>query len=252
MIKLRNILQEFDYGKRLFADPENYDNVLDADELGPIGYDNIWDIETDTEDEIRAMDLLSTFYQGDFVGLDESELKILIKSLKRLKAKFPKILDPKTSPEIEKYVYRGATISIDAIKDMPFKLVSNDIIFTVPAKFEVHPRSGRPMHSFSVEKYMAESYVHGKVYDSILDPGRIPIVIHVNVNDPNLLFSTNFSSLHSTFDDEKEVFYANKTITVSKLSIKHSLVQDIYKNIFDSPEDSKYYDVYTKLYNVTA
>ena len=56
----------------------------------------------------------------------------------------------------------------------------------------------------------------------------------------------------TVIDDEKEVFYANKTITVSKLSIKHSLVQDIYKNIFDLPEDSKYYDVYTKLYNVTA
>ena len=83
MIKLRNILQEFDYGRRLFADPDNYDNVRDADELGPVGYGNIWDIETDTEDETHAMELLSTFYQGDFVGLDERKLKILIKSLKQ-------------------------------------------------------------------------------------------------------------------------------------------------------------------------
>ena len=252
MIKLRNILQEFDYGRRLFADPDNYDNVRDADELGPVGYGNIWDIETDTEDETHAMELLSTFYQGDFVGLDERKLKILIKSLKRLKTKFPKILDPRTSAEVEKYVYRGATISMDAIKDMSFKLISNDIVFMVPDGFKVHPRSGRPIHSFSVEKYMAEQYVHGKVYDSILDPGRIPIVIHVDANNPNLLFSTNFSSLHSTYGDEKEVFYAADNIIVSRLSVKQDVIRQIYENDKAIDRMSDMQDVYTKLYNAIA
>lgn len=247
-MKLLNLLREFDYGEKLFADPNHYSNIQTTSDLNIIGYRKYADIETDTKDEARALELLDVFYSGDFVNLDETALYKLIKPLKKLKSKFPKILDPRTSPGIGHLVYRGATISLDLVKDMPYTVDGSDIILKVPNNFKVRPRSGRPIHSFSIKRYMAISYALNQSFLSVENPNRVPVIICVDVNDPNLLFSTRFSKLHSMYRVEEEVFYANYDITVHELIIKSASIEDIYKEHANS-SDQLVRSVYTKWYN---
>lgn len=247
-MKLLNLLYEFDYGKKLFADPSHYSNIQTTSDLDIVGYRKYADIETDTDDEVRALELLDMFYSGDFVNLDETALYKLIVSLKKLKSKFPKILDPRTSPGIGQTVYRGATISIDLVKDMPLMIDGSNIILKVPNNFKVRPQSGRPIHSFSIKRYMAVNYALNQTFLSVENPNRVPVIICVDVNDPNLLFSTRFSELHSVYREEEEVFYANYDITVNELILKSAIIEDIYKEHANS-SNQLVRSVYTKWYN---
>jgi len=247
-MRLLHLLHEFEYGENLFADPSHYSNVQTTSDLNIIGYRNYADIETDTEDETRALELLDVFYSGDFVNLDETALYKLIAPLKKLKSKFPKILDPRTSPGIGQMVYRGATISLDLVKDMPYTVAGSNIILEVPKNFKVRPQSGRPIHSFSIKRYMAVNYALNQTLMSVENPSRVPAIICVDVNDPNLLFSTRFSELHSIYREEEEVFYANYDITVNELILKSAIIEDIYKEHANS-SNHVVRSVYTKWYN---
>ena len=113
MIKLKNILSEFDFGDKLWADSAYgsssgpYANLISL-MYGKDGY------EDDTREE---MDLWSAVkdYLKDAEKDGVSRRRDDVKELLSLKKRFPRMLDPRTDIGVSDTIYRGMTAELDQI-----------------------------------------------------------------------------------------------------------------------------------------
>ena len=118
MIKLKDILKEFDYGNKLFADPktiagatgeeEKYKQWLASKGIGPDDY------ETDTAEELQALERIARYIEDGAEIYGKPAAEFIAKHGKRLKNKFPEIMDPEHGGKISA-LYRGASMPVDAV-----------------------------------------------------------------------------------------------------------------------------------------
>ena len=115
--KLREsrLLKEFDYESELFADPSALDTT-------PYAFKQlISKEEPNTDDENKFIKALERYTHDESNSLSPSGLKYLLK----LKSKFPKILDPRTSSDADGYAYRGTQIDIDILLNSNIKKIQD-------------------------------------------------------------------------------------------------------------------------------
>jgi hypothetical protein len=123
MIQLRDLLREFEYGEKLWADP-----YILPSEWGQRDYRQFYDnvSEPNTDEESAVLKAIQTYISDNIV--DDITPKML-KNLKRLKARFPRILDPKeTRRGAIDYVYRGMSADPDILINLIEKSTQIDIV----------------------------------------------------------------------------------------------------------------------------
>lgn len=205
MIRLKNLLKEFEYGSRLFADPKD-ENLVNAEFLD----DLIAKPEPNTEDEKKLLKALSDYFSKDVVkNLDINILKKLL----QLKSKFPKILDPKKSRNAG-YAYRGTTIGIDTL----LKAIDNGSLFKHSynvyvidkidnPKITIQSKGSTGYLSFTAEIVYAESFAIGNMagnrYKNLIKQKLFPITVEISSKNPNLLFNPVFVRALSGYDEEE-------------------------------------------------
>ncbi len=118
MKSLKQVLKEFDYGKKLFADPktiagatgeeEKYKQWLASRGIGPNDY------EADTDEELQALRKIARYIEDGAEIYGTKSAEFIAKHGKFLKAKFPEIMDPEHGGKIQT-LYRGASMPVDAV-----------------------------------------------------------------------------------------------------------------------------------------
>lgn len=109
MIRLKDLLKEFEYGNLLWADPSTgsarFKKFIDKVYNGKI--------ETDSEDERRMWSELK-YYLKNFEKPDPK----LINNLLALKKKFPSMLDTSTVIDTNSQIYRGMSANINDLLEV--------------------------------------------------------------------------------------------------------------------------------------
>jgi len=118
MKSLKQVLKEFDYGKKLFADPktiagatgeeEKYKQWLASRGIRPDDY------EADTDEELQALRRIARYIEDGAEIYGTKSAEFIGKHGKFLKAKFPEIMDPEHGGKIST-LYRGASMPVDAV-----------------------------------------------------------------------------------------------------------------------------------------
>jgi len=118
MKSLKQVLKEFDYGNKLFADPdtiasatqeeEKYKQWLASKGIEPNEY------ETDTDEEYEALYQIASYIEDGSPHNAKDAAAFISKHGKLLKGNFPEIMDPEYGGRLVT-LYRGASMAIDAI-----------------------------------------------------------------------------------------------------------------------------------------
>ena len=112
MIKLKDILKELEYGEKLFADPSYSTSSGRYQNLVKQMYDGETELDTDEENSL-FLKLKDYIKQNIWYGDTTKELDDLLK----LKAKFPRMLDPASTVE-GNMVYRGTQLPPKKIMEL--------------------------------------------------------------------------------------------------------------------------------------
>ena len=204
MIKLKNLLKEFEYGKSLFTDPmdpsidkkSNFISLLDTFNLIK---------EPNTDDEKNFLKALSDFFN---MSMSKSIDVSILKHILTLKSKFPAVLDPTKSSE--SLAYRGTTIGIDKLVNMNFNKTGNDLYEVNNPNITLQSKGSSGYLSFSNNYIKANSFSQGRgtgreSLRELVPSGMFPILIGIDINTPNLLFNPSFSNIVSTFDESETI-----------------------------------------------
>lgn len=107
MIKLQDLLREFDYGKSLWANKQLGSRLQDRGLYSPKH-------EPDTAEETAILRGIKDYLiSNSSAGIRYETLQQLL----QLKSKFPVILDPLTSVSANNMLYRGMSSDIDRLRD---------------------------------------------------------------------------------------------------------------------------------------
>jgi len=177
MIRLKNLLKEFEYGSRLFADPKD-ENLVNAEFLD----DLIAKPEPNTEDEKKLLKALSDYFSKDVV----------------------KNLD----------INRGTTIGIDTLlkaidNGSLFKHSYNVYVIDKidNPKITIQSKGSTGYLSFTAEIVYAESFAIGNMagnrYKNLIKQKLFPITVEISSKNPNLLFNPVFVRALSGYDEEE-------------------------------------------------
>ena len=112
MIKLRDILKEFDFGDKLWADDAYGSSSGPYRSLIQRMYNG--EYEKDTPEEMELWSAIKDYLknaQKNAVSTRESEIKELLS----LKKRFPQMLDPATDISAGESIFRGMTADLDTI-----------------------------------------------------------------------------------------------------------------------------------------
>ena len=122
-MQLRDLLREFEYGEKLWADP-----YILPSEWGQRDYRQFYDdvSEPNTDEESAVLKAIQKYISDNIVdGITPK----MLKNLKRLKARFPRILDPKeTRRGAIDYVFRGMSADPDILINLIEKLPTTAIV----------------------------------------------------------------------------------------------------------------------------
>ena len=118
MKSLKQVLKEFDYGNKLFADPNTIDTATDEKDkykqwlaskgIEPGGY------EKDTDEELDALVQIARYIEDGAAMYGKKSAEFITRHGKLLKDKFPEIMDPEHGGKISA-LYRGASMPVDAV-----------------------------------------------------------------------------------------------------------------------------------------
>lgn len=246
MIKLIDLLKEFEYGSQLFADPkdENLVNVEFLDDL-------IAKSEPNTEDEKKLLKALSDYFSKDvFKNIDIDTLKKLL----QLKSKFPKILDPAKSRLHAGLAYRGTTIGIDTL----LKAIDNGSLSQIGyrnyviqnPKITIQSKGSTGYLSFSAESAAAKAFAIGNMagnrYKNLIKQKLFPITAEISSKNPNLLFNPVFVRALSGYDEEETLLIDSKyTPDAIYLTDPYKILKSLDNE--DFPVDPGYYELKKQL-----
>jgi len=112
MIKLKNILKEFDFGDKLWADSSYGSSSGPYASLIQRMYNG--EYEKDTPEEMELWSAIKDYLKSadkDGVSTREGEIKELLS----LKKRFPQMLDPATDISAGEAIFRGMTADLDKV-----------------------------------------------------------------------------------------------------------------------------------------
>lgn len=115
MKSLKQVLKEFDYGNKLFADPDTIASATQEEEkykqwLASKGIET----EKDTDEEYEALYQIASYIEDGSPHNARDAAAFISKHGKLLKGKFPEIMDPEYGAKIST-LYRGASMPVDAV-----------------------------------------------------------------------------------------------------------------------------------------
>ena len=118
MKSLKQVLKEFDYGNKLFADPDTIASATQEEDkykqwLASKGIEPN-DYETDTDEEYEALYQIASYIEDGSPHNAKDAAAFISKHGKLLKGNFPEIMDPEYGGRLVT-LYRGASMAIDAI-----------------------------------------------------------------------------------------------------------------------------------------
>ncbi|MGA0303254.1 MAG: hypothetical protein ACO3K3_04275 [Schleiferiaceae bacterium] len=176
MIRLRDLLREVEYGQKLWADPAfasssaEYRRFLDRIYKG--------ELEKDTEQELAVFMALKKYLQLNEKDRIDSKM---IADLMALRYKFPGILDPESAEQRVDEVYRGMTVSIEALPGLIERaarvsrvgtwIAGGEWIRLVAVDTDIESRSEGGFLSFATDLRSAAGFSGGRA-----PAGRWPVV----------------------------------------------------------------------------
>ena len=202
-LKLRDILEDLDYGERLFADPEDSWKV-DPDLIKPF--------EPNTQQEKQLLKALTDYFRQPSSEIDPKMLRDLYK----LRDKFPKILKPKPGTDT---VYRGATIDLPTVMSANWQKYSYGYYTT-----DITAVKSRRKGFISVSENEAEARFFVGMSRATND--RIPVIYDIPVKQNKVLFNTDFTNGISRFSEDEMLLlttggkFAVGEVTVRKEDIR--------------------------------
>lgn len=241
MIRLRNILQEFEYGDRLFDDPKQFSMISRADTSFMKYWAPYIKGEENTSDEYHLLSALRSWSEDppdeQWLNQRVDDLKFLL----TLKNKYRKILDPSESKFAHpKYVFRVATIpmstAVKALKTLSSNELRTDYSNKNPIDIDIpitlKSRSKRGYYSFTTQFDVAMSLAgHAQSgaakYDQIYYDKRIPAIIKVEHNSPRLLFNPDFFEGISRYGAESETLYVDSKIEAAGIVLPANFIKEI-------------------------
>jgi hypothetical protein len=257
IIRLKDLLKEFEYGDKLFADIED-ENLINPEFLGKL---IAKPEEENTDDEKKLLKALNTYFsKGVLKTIDASILKKLLK----LKTKFPKILDPSASAKKLKHAYRGTTIGIDTL----LKAINNGNLSKAGYKtyvienpqITIQSKGSTGYLSFSTEMVHANAFAYdvadGSKIKKLIKQGLVPITAEVSLN-ANFLFNPEFIMAFSNYEEDETLLidteYTPSAIYMTdplKLHRPDRVIRDLDNLNFTV--DPGYYELKNKLYDLNT
>ena len=247
MIRLKDLLKEFEYGNKLFADIED-ENLINPEFLDKL---IAKPEEENTEDEKKLLKALSSYFSKDVLkSIDVTVLKKLL----ALKSKFPKILDPYASEEKLKYAYRGTTIGIDTL----LKAINNGslakdgyntYVINNP-KITIQSKGSTGYLSFSTKMINANSFALTRMLGNrgivLIKQGLFPVTPEVSLKNANFLFNPEFVRVVSGYDED-EILLIDTKYTPSAIYITNPYRLFNALDDQDFTVDPGYYELKKKL-----
>jgi hypothetical protein len=224
MIKLVDLLKEFEFGKKLFADPDDptisRGNSTEWSAFMRKVYSNNY--ESNTDDETYLLKAIKTY-------LNDSNKKDItpdmLKELLSIRNKFPNILMP---PSYITTLYRGMTMDINSLTKIvqdtadikkggtggpnDNQLVLKDVSRTITSR-------SKDFISMSTDRRIAERFPAGNINSTFAD-GRYPVLAVVDIQDvkDKVLMNPEFLDAIIGFR-ESECWIVGNDIPVSDLII---------------------------------
>lgn len=213
MIRLKDLLAEYEFGKLLWADPAyasssgRYRRFIDHAYKGAL--------EKDSQDEALLWMQLQ-----DYLKLNQKDALDMraFSELSLMKRRFPEILEPGLKPT--DLVYRGMTLSVEQTAELIANpkvmiLPRGEWYFLAPLKRNVESRS-EGFISVSADWKLASDFALGR------SPiGRWPIVTTTQYRDvePNAFMNPEFLTTVGGYD-EKEFWILGSTLPVVGIHIE--------------------------------
>lgn len=216
MIRLRDILTEFQYGEKLWADPafasssRKYRQFLDRIYNG--------ELEPNTEEETAVFTAIKAY----IINNDKDKLRPeMIDDLLALKREFPDMLDPKTAATHVTDVFRGMTVAIDALPGLIEKAtnvysdIAEDWILLSGIGTDIQSRSEGGFVSFATTLASAGSFAGGR---SPID--RWPVITRTPYPKvaKRALWNPDFLTTLAGYD-ESEIWLIGQRIPVQDMYI---------------------------------
>lgn len=216
MIKLRDILAEFQYGEKLWADPAfasssgNYRRFLERLYNG--------ELEPNTKEETAVFMAIKAYIINNDKGMLRPKM---ISDLLALKREFPDMLDPKTADTRVTDVFRGMTVAIDALPGLIEKAtnvytdISEDWILLSGIGTDIESRSEGGFVSFATTLRSAGSFAGGR------SPiGRWPVITRTPYPKvaKGALWNPDFLTALAGYD-ESEIWLIGQRFPVQDLYI---------------------------------
>ena len=221
MIKLVDLLKEFEFGKKLFADPDDpaisRGNSTEWSAFMRKVYSNNY--ESNTDDETYLLKAIKTY-------LNDSNKKDItpdmLRELLSIRNKFPNILMP---PSYITTLYRGMTMDIESLikivqdtAEIVKEGYNNNRLVLKGVSRTITSRS-KDFISMSTDRRIAERFPAGNINSTFAD-GRYPVLAVVDIQDvkDKVLMNPEFLDAIIGFR-ESECWIVGNDIPVSDLII---------------------------------
>lgn len=224
MIKLVDLLKEFEFGKKLFADPDDpivsRGNSTEWSAFMRKVYSNNY--ESNTDDETYLLNAIKTYLNSS----DKKDITPdMLKELLSIRNKFPNILKP---PSYITTLYRGMTMDINSLTKIvqdtadikkggiggpnDNQLILKDISRTITSR-------SKDFISMSTDRRIAERFPAGNI-NAVFTSGRYPVLAVVDIQDvkDRVLMNPEFLDAIIGFR-ESECWIVGSDIPVSDLII---------------------------------
>lgn len=236
--------KKFNYGKELFADP-NYQPSADYESQDYLDFlKSVYHkIELNTDDEKKAFKELYEYFEDPENIISKNTLV----NLKKLKDKFPKILNPLYDQIYDAFIndiiyYRGGSLTAEQLSNLRFektklfnKYELNKAILNKP-KYIYESTGKKHYLSFSRDfstalNFGLSPFQNRKSIKSFLNSNRIPVIIGVSGNDENIILNPDFSDAVSPFYEDESIYVSNKVKAVEIYIINANKILDYYDRI---------------------
>lgn len=207
MIKLKDILQEFEYGDKLMADPA-YASSSGKWRSFMNRYYKDW--EPDTDDEQKLFLAITDYLKSNvksYLGRHRNVMKKLL-ALKQ-SGKFPHILDPLSAEDHVEGVYRGMSIPQSQLEDLirseKVKPYARQNWWEIPYNATISSRSMEaPILSVSSDPFKASNFALDNAKRGI-NADRYPIVAYSTYSKiaDRAFMNPDFLDLFTSFNEKE-------------------------------------------------
>jgi len=226
MIKLKDLLNELDFGKFPFTDPD----AANLDMMKQMSLQRLIDkykyvTEPNTKDEQSLLKDISKYFEDESNTIQASELKALL----AIKSKFPGILDPQSNDEYNS-IYRGTSIPIKEILKyewIKYPSQYSGFVYECKSPVAITSKGTRGFSSFSVFEDTAADFAGSKFApnweqnEESYENNVVPVVTSIYSSNPNALFNPDFSKLFNIHGNEGEVLYIGNSYKSVKTTLMY-------------------------------